>query len=161
MASAASAPPSRARGEVGAAAAERGGDAGFVGGDEAAHHGNLALVDERAQMFGGAFFDERVERNGFLELRVGDDDFARVDVGGVDAALAKGGGDDAAGDALAVADDEVGDARGEFENGGEAAQDFVERVEFLLDEVAERGGFGGILDEGAGGVAMAGSAGAN
>ncbi len=72
-------------------------------------------------------------RNGFLKLRVGDDDFARVDVRSVDAALAEGGGDDAAGEALAVADDEVGDARRELENGGQTAQDFVERIEFLLD----------------------------
>jgi hypothetical protein len=50
-------------------------------------------------------------------LRVGDDDLARVDGDGVDAQLAEGGGDDAAGDAFAVADDEVGDARGEFEDG--------------------------------------------
>ena len=71
--------------------------------------------------------------------------FARVDVGGVDAPLAKGGGDNAAGDALAVADDEVGDARGEFENGGQAAQNFVEGVEFLVDEVDERGGSAGFL----------------
>ena len=87
----------------------------------------------------GALVDDGVLRNGLLELRVGDDDFARVDVGGIDAPLAEGRGDDAAGDALAVADDQVGDARGEFENGGEAAQDFVERVEFLVDEVDERG----------------------
>ena len=79
-------------------------------------------------------------RNGFLELRVGDDDFARVDVGGVDAALAECGGDHAAGEALAVADDQVGDARGQFENRGQAAQNFVELVEFLIDPVAERGG---------------------
>ena len=78
-------------------------------------------------------------------------------MGGVDAALAEGGGDDAAGDALAVADDEVGDAGSEFENGGEAAEDFVERVEFLVDEVAERGSIGRILDQRAGGVAMAGA----
>ena len=96
-------------------------------------------------MFGGAFVDEDVERCGFAELRVGDDDFARVDVGGVDAALDEGGGDDAAGEAFAVADDEVGDARGEFEDGGEAAEDFVEGVEFLLDEIAEGGGVGGVL----------------
>ena len=94
-------------------------------------------------------------------MRVGDDDFARVDVGGIDAALAKGGGDNAAGEALAVADDKIGDARRELENGGEAAQDFVERVELLLDQIAERSGVRRCLDERAGGVAMAGSAGAN
>ncbi len=84
-------------------------------------------MSKRAQIFGGALLDERIERNRLLELRVGDDDFARVDVGGVDAALAEGSGDDAAGEALAVADDEVGDARGEFEDCGKAAEDFVER----------------------------------
>ena len=96
-------------------------------------------------------------RNGLLELRVGDDDLAGVDVGGVDAALAEGGGDDAAGDALAVADDEVGDARGEFEDGGQAAQNLVERVELLVDEVDERGGSSGFLTRARGGVAMAGA----
>ena len=126
-------------GEVGAAAAQGGGDAGFVRSDEAAHHRHLGLVDERAQLLVGALFDDGVVRDGLLELRVGDDDVARVDVGGVDVALAERGGDDAAGDALAVADDQVGDARGELENGGQAAQDFVERIEFLVDEVAEGG----------------------
>ena len=48
-------------GEVGAAAAEGGGDAGFVGGDEAAHDRDLALVEERAQLFRGALFDEGVD----------------------------------------------------------------------------------------------------
>ena len=67
-------------------------------------------------------------------MRIGDDDLARVDVGGADALLNEGGGDDAAGDALAIADDEVADARSEFEDGREAAQDFVERIEFLVDE---------------------------
>ena len=73
-------------GKVGAAAAQGGGDAGLVGGDEAAHHRHLALRDEREQLFLGALFDERVLRNGLLELRVGDDDLARIHVGGVDAA---------------------------------------------------------------------------
>ena len=81
-----------------------------------------------------ALFDEGVLRNGLLELRIGDDDFARVHVGGVDAPLAEGSGDDAAGDALAVADDQVGDARRQFENGGQAAQNFIQRVEFLVDQ---------------------------
>ena len=94
-------------------------------------------------MFGGAFLDEYVERHGFAELRVGDDDFARVDMRSVDAAFGKGGGDDAAGEALAVADNQVGDARREFENGGQTAQDFVERVELLFDKIAERGRVGG------------------
>ena len=37
-------------GKVGAAAAEGGGDAGLVGGDEAAHDRHLALGDEREQL---------------------------------------------------------------------------------------------------------------
>ena len=92
-------------GEVGAAAAEGGGDACLVGGDEAAHDRNLALVDEGAELFSGALLDDGVLRDGLLELGVGDDDVAGIDMGGVDAALAESGGDDAAGDALAVADD--------------------------------------------------------
>ena len=97
-------------------------------------------------MLDGAFLNEHIEGNGFAELRVRNDDFARVYVSAVDSAFSEGGGDDAAGETLAVADDKIGDARGEFENGGETAEDFVERVEFLLDEVAERGGFGRRLD---------------
>ena len=42
-------------GEVGAAAAQRGGDAGLVGGDEAAHHRDLARGDQREQLFRRAF----------------------------------------------------------------------------------------------------------
>ncbi len=41
-------------GEVGTAAAERGGDAGFVGGDEAAHDGNASRVEVRLEVFQGA-----------------------------------------------------------------------------------------------------------
>src|ERR1035437_2506042 len=142
-------------GEVGAAAAEGGGDAGQVGGDEAGHDRHLAQSDEGAELFRRALVDDGVLGDGFLELRVGDDDVAGVDVGGVDGALAEGGDDDAAGDALAVADDEVGDARGEFEDGGEAAQDFVEGVELPVDQGDEGGGGGWILDQGGGGVAVA------
>ena len=86
----------------------------------------------------GALVDDRILRDGFLELRIGDDDVAGIDVGRFDAAFVKGGSNNAAGDAFAEADDEVGDARREFENGGEAAQDFVERIEFLIDEGDER-----------------------
>ena len=100
--------------------------------------GTLPCGGERAAAFLRALFDERVLRNGLLELRVGDDDLARVHVGGVDAQLAEGGGDDAAGDALAVADDQVADARSEFEDGREAAQNLIERVEFLVDELVQR-----------------------
>ena len=102
MASALSAPPIKRAGEVGAAAAQGGGDAGLVGGDEAAHHRHLALARSAGSSFScGALFDERVLRNRLLKLRIGDDDLARVHVGGVDAALAEGRGDNAAGDALA------------------------------------------------------------
>ena len=129
-------------GEVGAAAAECGGDAGFVGADEAAQDGDAAGVDVGADATVAAVFDERVLGDGFLVGRVGEDDVAGVDVDGVEAALAEGVGDDDAGEAFAIADDEVGDARGEFEDGGEAAQDFVESVEFLFDVGSPVGPFG-------------------
>ena len=61
--------------------------------------------------------------------------------------LAEGRGDDAAGDALAEADDQIGDAGGGFEDRGQATQDFIERVEFLSMEVNERGDVGRVLDQ--------------
>jgi hypothetical protein len=45
----------------------------------------------------------------------------------------EGLGDHDAGESLAVADDEVGDAGGELEDGGESAEDFVEAVELVVD----------------------------
>ena len=70
-------------GKVGAAAAERGGDAGFVRPDEAAHHRHLARIDQRAHFFVGALFDDGVDGNRLLKLRVGDDHVARVHVRGI------------------------------------------------------------------------------
>jgi hypothetical protein len=93
--------------------------------------------------------------DGFLELRIRDDDVAGIDVSGVDAALLEGGGDDVAGDSLAVADDEVGDARGELEDSGQTAQDLVKRIELSVYVGNEGSGIGGLFDQGAGGVAMA------
>jgi len=93
----------------------------------------LILLEEREKLFLGTLFDEIVPRSGFLEFGVGDDDFTRIHVRSVNALRAEGRSYDAAGDALAVADNEVGDARGELEDGGETAQDFIERVEFLVD----------------------------
>ena len=112
---------------------ERGGDARLVGGNEAAHYGDLSLLDERASFSAARLSIISSCGNGFLKLRVGDDDVARVHVRCVDAALAESRGDDAAGDALAVADDQVGDARGEFENCGQSAQNLIERIKFLID----------------------------
>ena len=101
-------------------------------------------------------------RYGFLKLRVGEDDFARVDVSGVDATFEEGGCNDAAGEALAIADDEVGDARGEFENRGQARAE-LRRGNRISDQssctsAADSQGF---LIECRSGVAMAGSAGGN
>ena len=71
----------------------------------------------------------------FWNSRVGDDDVARIHVRRVDALLAKGRRHNAAGDALAVAHDQVGDARRELENRRQAAQNLVQRVELLVDEL--------------------------
>ena len=49
-------------GKVRAAAAQRGGEPGFVGGDEAAHYRHLALGDQRKQLLLRALFDDRVLR---------------------------------------------------------------------------------------------------
>ena len=142
-------------GEIGAAAAQGGGDAGLVRGDEAAHHRHLAQDGEREQRVLGALFNDCVLGSGLLKLRVGDDDLARVHVGGVDAPFAEGRGDHAAGEALAITDDQVGDARGKFENRRQAAQNLIQGVEFLVDESDQVGGAGGVFDELGGGVAMA------
>ena len=115
----------------------------------------MPSFDQRTHLFVGALLDGRIEGNRFLELRVGEDDLARVHVGGIDAALAEGRGDHAAREAFAVAHDQVGDARGEFENGGQPAQNLVELIEFLIDPGDERGGVFLILDQRGGGVAMA------
>jgi hypothetical protein len=61
-------------------------------------------------------------------------------VHGVDALLAEGRGDDAAGEQLAEADDQVGDARGEFEQRRQSAQNLIERIEFLVDLFDQGGG---------------------
>jgi hypothetical protein len=45
-------------------------------------------------------------------------------------ALAKGLRRSCGSKALAVADDQVGDARGQLENRGQAAQNLIQRVEF-------------------------------
>ena len=81
-----------------------------------------------------AGFNEGDNRGSLLVLRVGDDDLAGVDVRAVQAAFFKGVGDHRAGKPLAIADDQVGDAGGELEDGCEPAKDFVERVELMVDE---------------------------
>ncbi len=97
--------------------------------------GTLPLSVSGRRCSAGALLDERVLRYGLLKLRVGEDDIARVDVSGVDASFAEGSGNDAAGEALSVTDNEIGDARGEFENRGQAAQNFVEGIELLINEI--------------------------
>ncbi len=138
MASAESAPPTRAPVKSEPPRPSVGGDSGFVGGDESAHHGHFSGFEQRIQVLGDTFLNQRVDGHGFLKLGVGNDDVARVEVSGLNAALKECGGDDAAGDALAVADHQVGDARRQFEDCCETAQDLVERVELLLDQIAER-----------------------
>jgi hypothetical protein len=113
----------------------------------------MAFGEEREQLVLRAFFDESVLRNGLLELRIGDDDLARVHVGGVDAQFAEGRGDDAAGEQLAKADDQVGDARREFEERRQSAQNLIERVELLIVNLFDQGG--GVCDQGRGCVAVA------
>ena len=96
----------------------------------------------------GALLDERVLGNGLLEVGVGDDDLAGVDLNGMHAQMGEGGGDDTARQALAVADDQIADARGKFEDGRQAAQDFVEGVEFLVNKFDQLGGVGNKLGGG-------------
>ncbi len=62
---------------------------------------------------------------------------------------------DAAREPLAVAHNQVGDARREFQNRGQPAQNFVERVEFLVDPGDQRGRVFLILHQRARRVAMA------
>ena len=102
-----------------------------------------------------ALLDGGILGNGLAVLGVGDDALARVDVDGGEAAVGEGIGDHAAGDALAVGDDHVGDARGELADGGEAAEDFFEGIEFGVHPRMRRDdlriGFG--KGEGVGGIA--------
>jgi hypothetical protein len=112
----------------------------------------MAFGEEREQLVLRAFFDQSVLRDGLLELRIGDDDLARVGVGGVDAQFAEGRGDDSAGEQLAVADDQVGDARREFAQRRQSAQNLIERIELLVN-LFDQGG--GVCDQGRGCVAVA------
>ena len=64
---------------------------------------------------------------------VGEDDGARVDVRDGQRLLGEGRGDDDRREALAEADDVVGGARRELADGGDAAQQVVERVEVVVD----------------------------
>ena len=73
----------------------------------------------------------------------------------LDAALDEGCGDDVAGDALATTYNPVGDSRTKFENRREAAQDFIELVEFLVDQGLQGGGCRRVLYKRGGGVAVA------
>ncbi len=124
-------------GVVAAAAPEGGGDAGFVGPDEAAEHGSLAGFDEGQHVDEHGGLDGGFEGRGLAVVGVGDDAGAGIDVGALEAGFEEGGGDHAGGHAFAEADDEVVGARGEFADGGDAAQQVVERVELLVERRGE------------------------
>src|ERR1035438_71658 len=104
-------------------------DAGAIGSDEAAHHRHLACLQQRLNFFLQAGIR-------FLELRdclhvvaVGDQNFAGVDVGSVQSSRGERGRDDFAGKHFAEGGDVVGGAGSDFADGGNAAQQFVERFE--------------------------------
>src|ERR1017187_7849980 len=106
-------------GEVGTAAAERGGDAILGGRDEAAHHYDLVLR-QRGHDGGEARVGLRIERRGLRVAAVGDDHLAGIQVRGVHAEVAEGQRDDVAGEPLAVTGDGVDGARGQLAQHGQA-----------------------------------------
>ena len=150
-------------GKVGTAAAQGGGDAGVVGADEAAHHRHLAVVDQRPHLLPPRAFQSIASMGNRLS---GTDESVRITSRASTWAASmprsrEGRGDHAARQALAVADDEVGDARRQLENGGQAAQHLIELIELLVDPVDQHSRFFLVLDQGGGGVAMARHAGAS
>ena len=140
-------------GKIGAAAANGGGDAGAIGSDEAAHHRHLTCLQQGLNFFlqaGVGFF---VLRDRLHVVAVGDENFAGVDVDSVQAARGEGGGDDFAGKHFAEGGDVVGGARRDFADGGNAAQEFVERFEIRAQFGMEFGEEGG-AQQFAGGVVV-------
>ena len=91
----------------------------------------------------------------YLSLSGADSTFGTDTRDGIDLALTKRSSDDAAGDALAVTHDQIGNARCELENGGQAAQDFVERIKLLIDKILQGSGVGRVLDQSASRISMA------
>ena len=125
--------------EVGAAAPQRSRQSRLVRSDEPAHHRHFALAHQRQQLLRRTFFNDVVQRRRPLKFGIGDDELARVRMRRVDAALAESRGHNAAGDALAVAHNQIGDARRKLANRRQPAQHLVERVEFLIDQRDQRG----------------------
>jgi hypothetical protein len=109
---------------------------------------------ERAQLFLRALFDDASCGAAFWNCE--SVTMTRARPRGRRRCRARGSrGDDAAGDALAVADDQVGDARGELENGRQAAQNSSSESNFWSMSVLQRGGSRRVFDQGGSGVAMA------
>src|SRR6185312_2343651 len=128
-------------GEIGAAAAERGGDAFNRGTDEAAHY-NDALLCERGDGGGEAIVGIGKDGRGLGVAIVGDDDGAGIDVNGGHAVVFEGERDDVAGEALAVAGDGVDGARGELAENGEAFDQFGHLLELVVKDTVELGTLG-------------------
>ena len=122
---------------VGAAAADGGLHAIFGGADEAADHGHASGLEHGSDDRLTAGVDLLDVGDGLGVLAVGDHDLAGVDQRGVHAHDGEGGGAHLARQALAVADDVIGCARRKLADGGDAAQQLVEGVEFLLQGAME------------------------
>ncbi len=150
-------------GEVRTAAAERGGDAVFGGGDEAAHYDDV-FSGERRDDCGEAGVGFRVERSGLGVAAVGDDQLARVGMDGGQAVRLEEADDDEAGEALAEAGDGVDGARGQLAENREAADEFGEFLEMFFDGALHAGfaemKIAQIVEQRESGVAMAGDGGA-
>ena len=95
-----------------------------------------------------------VLRDGLHVAAVGDEDVAGVDVNSVQTAGGEGGGDDLAGEHFSEGGDMVGGARRDFADGGDAAQQFVERLEVAAEFGVEFGEERG-AEQFAGGVVVA------
>ena len=129
-------------GEVAAAAAERGGDAGGGCADEAAHDGHFAGFQQGQRVRGECGLDGRFERGGLAERVVGDDAGAGVEVG--TAATPR-----RAESAAATMREESRSpklttrsvVRGcEFADGGDAAEQVVQGIELGVEHLCVDGG---------------------
>src|SRR4029077_20729633 len=113
------------------------------GTDESAHHRNLPHFDERENLFLKSKICFFVLWDRLHVGAVGDQHIAGVDVSAFQPASLKCGGDDLARKHLAEGGDMIGGAGCDFADGGDAAEEFVERFEILAELGMEFGEAGG------------------
>ena len=109
-------------GEIGASAADGGGNSLAGGADKATHDGDASCIDQRFYVYLKALIDLLDLRYGARVLAIGDDDLSRICQGGGNLARQKRRCDYHAGQPLAEGDDVIGGSRRELTDGGDAAQ---------------------------------------